>query len=77
MVGYTFDLRDIEHNLRDGRITMVMPGILLGADLINPEVMEDLTSTGLSQREVEQAAEDMIQSLQVILLARELQKRRT
>lgn len=71
-----FDLTGIPHRLQDETLTLVMPFVMLSADLINEQARDDLKAAGLKDWEIERYAEEMMEAVQANVLAKMLQSRR-
>ena len=71
-----FNVTDLEGEVVNGILSIKVPLVTLRGPLISPERMEDLEEAGYEPREVEDAADQMMDGLMARQLGKMLQKRR-
>ena len=75
-VHMSFNVKDLAPTLHDGMLSLELPVLEFQGPIVTESFLEATKDGGLSGLEVEQAIEDMIQELQVKMIARFLAKRR-
>ena len=71
-----FDLAGLFPALFDNELRLELPTLLFIQPILNSESFEVMKDAGLTERDIEDAVEDMIINLQTRLLAQMLIKRR-